>query len=170
MSKQLINFISASLQCVIKLVWVFSFFLPQIQEQCFHWSFPWLWLVHPLTSCIYKIIVVQHHSSIHDESCSTTRIFARARIRNVCDILISQLLKSCVKGGDLKSTYIRRIHCHFWSMQKQLARSDAPPLKVDDLCAKLLTLWKYMDKWGITSLGKEFYEFYFSSIKNLWSA
>jgi len=43
-----------------------------------------------------------------------------------------------------------------------LSKGD-PPLKLEDLRAKLNTLWKPLSKWGITSLGRGFYEFVFSS-------
>jgi hypothetical protein len=41
------------------------------------------------------------------------------------------------------------------------------PLKVDALRTKLLTAWKDLGRWGITSLGKGFYEFVFSSLEDV---
>ncbi|KEH34355.1 DUF4283 domain protein [Medicago truncatula] len=41
------------------------------------------------------------------------------------------------------------------------------PLKLEDFCAKLNTLWKALSKWGIVSLGRGFYEFVFSSAEDV---
>ncbi|CAK8537804.1 unnamed protein product [Lathyrus sativus] len=38
---------------------------------------------------------------------------------------------------------------------------------MDTLCNKLSTIWKFIEKWGVTSFGKEFYEFSFSFIVDL---
>ncbi|GAU19900.1 hypothetical protein TSUD_95050 [Trifolium subterraneum] len=43
------------------------------------------------------------------------------------------------------------------------------PLKVSDLKARLAPLWKTLGKWGLTSLGKGFYEFSFSSLEDVQS-
>ncbi|KEH23008.1 DUF4283 domain protein [Medicago truncatula] len=47
-----------------------------------------------------------------------------------------------------------------------LSKGD-PPLKHQDLRAKLNTLWKPLSKWGIVSLGRGFYEFVFSSVEDV---
>lgn len=38
---------------------------------------------------------------------------------------------------------------------------------IDNLRSKLLVLWKSLVKWEITSIGKGFYEFTFSSLEDL---
>jgi hypothetical protein len=43
------------------------------------------------------------------------------------------------------------------------------PLKVGDVKAKLSPLWKTLGKWGLTSLGKGFYKFSFSSLEDVQS-
>ncbi|MCI47086.1 F-box family protein, partial [Trifolium medium] len=40
------------------------------------------------------------------------------------------------------------------------------PLRVEALREKLRTVWKDLGKWGITSLGKGFYELVFSSLED----
>jgi hypothetical protein len=43
----------------------------------------------------------------------------------------------------------------------------SPPLKVDALRYKLQSVWKDLGKWGITSLGKGFYELVFSKLEDV---
>jgi len=43
------------------------------------------------------------------------------------------------------------------------------PMKVGELKAKLTPFWKTLGMWGITSLGKGFYEFTFSSLEDVQS-
>jgi hypothetical protein len=41
------------------------------------------------------------------------------------------------------------------------------PINVDDLRGKLASIWKYIGRWGITSIGKGYFELSFSSIEDL---
>ena len=41
------------------------------------------------------------------------------------------------------------------------------PVTVENLRAKLSVLWKSIGKWGITSIGKGFYEFTFSTLEDM---
>jgi hypothetical protein len=43
----------------------------------------------------------------------------------------------------------------------------ATPLTVNDVKKKLSLIWKDLDRWGIASLGKGYYEFYFSSLEDV---
>lgn len=45
----------------------------------------------------------------------------------------------------------------------------APPIKLNDLCEKLLKLWSLLERQWVISLQKWFYEFELSSIKDLRS-
>lgn len=43
----------------------------------------------------------------------------------------------------------------------------ATPWKISSLKAKLSPLWKSIGKWGVTSIGKGYYEFSFSSLEDV---
>ncbi|PNX58546.1 pectin acetylesterase, partial [Trifolium pratense] len=43
----------------------------------------------------------------------------------------------------------------------------ATPLTVSDLKNKLSTMWKDLSKWGVSSLGKGYYEFVFSTLEDV---
>jgi len=43
------------------------------------------------------------------------------------------------------------------------------PITLDSLRSKLSSMWKSLGRWGLTSLGKGFYELSFSSIEDMRS-
>ena len=47
-----------------------------------------------------------------------------------------------------------------------LSKGD-PPLKLQELRDKLNIVWKPLSKWGLVSLGRDFYEFVFSDVENV---
>lgn len=58
------------------------------------------------------------------------------------------------------------ISCKFNLHGRILWPKGSTPLNVSSFRAKLLSLWKSLSKWGITSLGKWYYEFSFSSLED----
>ncbi|CAK8575945.1 unnamed protein product [Lathyrus sativus] len=94
-------------------------------------------------------------------------------IDNVCNILLSQLLKSCVKGNKLaivipEEEYLLGLKACKHNLHRGIFwKKGATLLTVQNLKNKLLAIWSSIGKWGITSLGKGYFEFYFSSIEDV---
>ncbi|XP_058726093.1 uncharacterized protein LOC131597408 [Vicia villosa] len=98
--------------------------------------------------------------------------FAQA-VNNICDIPISQLPQSIVKGDRISITipedeYLAGIaSCKFNLHGRIFWPKGSAPLKVDALRQKLSTIWSSLAKWGLTSLSKGYFEFSFSNIEDL---
>lgn len=102
----------------------------------------------------------------------TTKSFVQA-LTNVCDIPLSQLPQSCVKGDRITITipeeeYLTGLEaCKNNLHDRILWPKGTMPLKIDALHAKLITIWRSIRKWRVTSLGKGFYEFLFSLVEDM---
>ncbi|MCI14278.1 pectin acetylesterase [Trifolium medium] len=98
--------------------------------------------------------------------------FAQA-VSNVCDIPLSQLPQACVKGVDLaipipEVEYLAGIDACKHNLHGRIIwPKGATPLTVVALKNKLAPIWKDLAKWGVSSLGKGFYEFCFSSLEDV---
>ncbi|XP_058754626.1 uncharacterized protein LOC131627787 [Vicia villosa] len=114
---------------------------------------------------------------VNEQSKAASSVKAKSFVsvvsNNVCDIPLSQLPTPCLKGDRLAITIPEdeyalgveacKHHLHgrvVWSKGSQ-------PLTVVSLKNKLLEVWPQIGKWGITSLGKGFFEFAFSSLEDV---
>ncbi|PNX96058.1 hypothetical protein L195_g019259 [Trifolium pratense] len=103
---------------------------------------------------------------------TTKKSFADA-VSNVCDVPSSQLPQPVIKGNDVaisipEEDYQSEVDaCKHCLHGRIIWPKGAKPVKVCDLKTKLLPLWKSLGRWGITSLGKGYYEFCFSSIEDV---
>jgi hypothetical protein len=94
-------------------------------------------------------------------------------LSSVCDVPASQLPQPIVKGDRLfiaipEEEYLEgMVTCKHNLHGRVIWPKGSSPLKVDALRNKLLTAWKDLGRWGITSLGKGFYEFVFSSLEDV---
>ncbi|MCI05168.1 pectin acetylesterase, partial [Trifolium medium] len=121
---------------------------------------------------------LQHHVTKPTPSLSTSQVakksFADA-INNVCDIPLSQLPQPVIKGDRTTISIPEKEYeagiaaCKHNLHGRVLWPKGATPLKVAALKAKLSPFWKTLGRWGITSLGKGFYEFTFSSLEDVQS-
>lgn len=97
--------------------------------------------------------------------------FAQA-LNNVCDIPQSQLPKPSKKGDNFAISipddeYDKGMEaCKYNLHARILWPKGSTPLTVVALRTKLQLVWKNLGRWGITSLGKGFYEFTFTSIED----
>lgn len=100
------------------------------------------------------------------------KTFAQA-VNNVCDIPLSQLPQPCIKGDRLvieipDDEYDAGVAaCKHNLHGRILWPKGSSPLSVDSLRSKLAVLWKSLGRWGVTSLGKGFYGFTFTSLEDL---
>ncbi|MCH83819.1 hypothetical protein A2U01_0004645 [Trifolium medium] len=98
--------------------------------------------------------------------------FAQA-VNNVCDIPLSQLPQPCVKGDGLAISipevdYLAGIDACKHNLHGRIIwPKGSTPLTVVALKDKLAPLWKDLARWGVTSLGKGYYEFVFSSLEDV---
>ncbi|GAU48963.1 hypothetical protein TSUD_406710 [Trifolium subterraneum] len=99
--------------------------------------------------------------------------FAQA-VSNVCEIPLSQLPKACVKGDRLaisipKGDYVAGLDACKHNLHGRIIwPKGATPLTVSDLKSKLSSsLWKDLSKFGVSSLGKGYYEFVFSTLEDV---
>jgi hypothetical protein len=98
--------------------------------------------------------------------------FAQA-VTNVCEIPLSQLPQACVKGDRLaiaipESDYNAGLEACKHNLHGRIIwPKGATPSTVADLKNKLSTLWKDLSKWGVSSLGKGYYEFVFSTLEDV---
>jgi hypothetical protein len=96
-------------------------------------------------------------------------------VNNVCDVPLSQMPQPVIKGDRIailipeEEYQVGAATCKHNLHGRVLWSKGATPLKVGDLKAKLSPLWKTLGKWGVTSLGKGFYEFSFSSLEDVQS-
>lgn len=87
-------------------------------------------------------------------------------VNNVCDIPTSQLPQPMIKGDRVaitisKDEYQDGLEAYKHNLHARIIWTKGiTPLKVGALCIKLMPLW------GITSLGKGHYDFYFTSLEN----
>ncbi|XP_058783669.1 uncharacterized protein LOC131658389 [Vicia villosa] len=96
-------------------------------------------------------------------------------VNNVCDIPISQFPTPCLKGDRLaivipKDEYQKGVEaCKHNLHGRVIWTKGSKPLTVQNLKEKekLLGLWKSLGKWGLTSLGKGYFEFSFSSLEDV---
>ncbi|KAK2388533.1 hypothetical protein QL285_062210 [Trifolium repens] len=102
------------------------------------------------------------------------RTFAQA-LTNVCDIPLSQFPKASLKGDHVaiaipESDYLAGIDaCKYNLHGRIMLPKGSSPLSIDGLKSKLSVMWKSIGRWGLTSLGKGFYEFSFSSLEDMRS-
>jgi hypothetical protein len=102
------------------------------------------------------------------------RSFAQA-LTNVCDIPLSQFPKPCLKGDHVaiaipETDYLAGIDaCKHNLHGRIMLPKGSSPLSIDGLRSKLSVLWKSIGRWGLTSLGKGFFEFSFSSLEDMRS-
>ncbi|KAK2417404.1 hypothetical protein QL285_039707 [Trifolium repens] len=102
----------------------------------------------------------------------TNKTFAQV-LSNVCDIPTSQLPQPCVKGDGLaisipEEEYLAgRDACKHNLHGRVVWSKGTTPLTVVALKNKLLPIWKDLARWGITLLGKGYYEFCFSSLEDV---
>ena len=101
----------------------------------------------------------------------TQKTFEQA-LNNVCDIPMSQLPKPSWKGDDFAIQIpddeydIGLEACKNNLHARVIWPKGATPLTVYALREKLKPLWKSLGRWGVTSLGKGYYEFCFSSVED----
>jgi hypothetical protein len=92
------------------------------------------------------------------------KTFAQA-LSNVCDIPTSQLPQPCLKGDRFAiaipdEEYLAGLDERKYNLHGRIIwPKGSAPISVDNLRSKLLPLWKSIGKWGITSIGRGFYEF-----------
>ncbi|XP_058781005.1 uncharacterized protein LOC131655113 [Vicia villosa] len=101
------------------------------------------------------------------------KTFATIVSNNVCDIPLSQFPQACVKGDILAITIPEEEYklgveaCKHHLHGRVVWFKGTTPLTVVGLKTKLMSLWPSIGKWGITSLGKGFFEFAFSSLEDV---
>jgi hypothetical protein len=106
------------------------------------------------------------------QTLKTSKTFAQA-LSNVCDVPESQLPQPCVKGGNLaieipEEEYLEGVQiCKHNLHGRVVWPKGSTPLTILNLKSKLAPLWKDISRWGVTSIGKGFYEFSFSSVEDL---
>ncbi|CAK8534260.1 unnamed protein product [Lathyrus sativus] len=126
-------------------------------------------LLFPETNLSPTLLKPHDHQSIASKP---HKSFAEA-LGNVCNIPFSQLLIPCVKE-DIISIAIPEDEyqlgldaCKHNLHGRMIWSKGITPLTVQQIRTKLSNLLSSMDKWGITFLGKGFYEFTFSSLKDV---
>lgn len=93
-------------------------------------------------------------------------------LKNIRDIPHSQLLKTSLKGNEFAipipdEEYESGLEDHRNSLHARIMwRKGSTPLTVMALRAKLLSIWKNLVRWGITSLGNGFYKLCFSFVED----
>lgn len=98
--------------------------------------------------------------------------FAQA-VSNVCEIPLSQFPQACFKGDRLaisipEGEYNTGLEACKHNLHGRIIwPKGSTPLTVVDLKNKLSTLWKGFSKWGVSSLGKGYYEFVFSTLEDV---
>lgn len=98
--------------------------------------------------------------------------FAQA-LTNICNILLSQFPQPCAKDDRIaisipKEEYLAGVEACKHNLHGQIVwPKGSTPLKVAALKNKLSPLWKDLNKQGIMSLGKGFYEFSFSTLEEV---
>ncbi|XP_058762043.1 uncharacterized protein LOC131635437 [Vicia villosa] len=115
-------------------------------------------------------------NNTHNVSSSTTvqaKSFAYVVSNNVCNIPLSQLPIPCMKGDRLAITIPEEEYalgveaCKHHLHGRVVWTKGTQPLTVLNLKSKLMEIWPSLGKWGVTSLGKGFFEFAFSSLEDV---
>lgn len=94
-------------------------------------------------------------------------------LSSVCEIPPSQLQQPCVKGNDLailipEEDYMANVDdCKLNLQGRVIWPKGAAPLTVFALKNKLSVYCKNLSKWGVSSLGRGYYEFVFSSLEDV---
>jgi hypothetical protein len=101
---------------------------------------------------------------------NSSKTFAQT-LSNVCHIPLSQFPQACVKGDRLaipipEDEYSAGMDACKHNLHGRIVwPKGTTPLTVVAVKNKLTPLWKDLARWGITSLGKGYYEFSFSSLE-----
>jgi hypothetical protein len=99
-------------------------------------------------------------------------MFAQA-VSNICDIPSSQLPQPVLKGDELsilipEEEYEAELQtCKLNLHARVIWPKGATTLTVHDLRIKLSAIWINLSKWGISSLGRGFYEFTLSNLEDV---
>jgi len=94
-------------------------------------------------------------------------------VNNICDIPVSQLPKPCLKDDHFAIEISDEEYeaglaaCKHNLHGRIVLPKGSSPINVDNLRVKLASIWKSIGRWGITSIGKGFFELYFSSIEDM---
>jgi hypothetical protein len=94
-------------------------------------------------------------------------------LSNVCDISASQFPQPWFKGDKLAipipdEEYLAGVEACKHNLHGRIIwPKSSTPLTVVALKNKLTHIWKDLSRWGITSLGKGFYEFSFSYLEDV---
>lgn len=102
------------------------------------------------------------------------KTFAQA-LHAAIDVPLSQLPRPCIKGDSVsikisENEYIKGLDSCKMNLHGRLILSKGDkPIKFNDLRDKLSQLWKPIGQWRMTSLGKGYFEFSFSSTDDLRS-
>jgi len=102
---------------------------------------------------------------------TSQKTFAQA-LNTVCDIPFSQLPKPRVKGNDSailipEEEYEKGLEtCKNNIHARVIWPKGSTPLSTVVVREKLQPLWKNLGCWGITSIGKGYFEFCFSSLED----
>jgi hypothetical protein len=97
--------------------------------------------------------------------------FAKA-VTNVCEISLSQLPQACVKGDRLaiaipEMEYNAGLDACKHNLHGRIFwPKGSTSLTVSDLKSKLSVLWKDLSKRGVSSLGRGYYEFVFTTLED----
>jgi hypothetical protein len=100
------------------------------------------------------------------------KTFAQA-VSNLCDIPNSQLPQPILKGDNFsisipEEEYVVGLEaCKYTLHARVIWPKGSTPLTAVALRTKLSTLWKDLSRWGISSLGKGFYELTFSCLEDV---
>ncbi|XP_058741031.1 uncharacterized protein LOC131613374 [Vicia villosa] len=110
---------------------------------------------------------------IHKKKTSAPKSFASVVSNSVCDIPQSQFPQVCIKGNRLAITIPGEEYklgveaCKHHLHGRVVWSKGSSPLTVVNLKEKLLSLWPSICKWSVTSLGKGFFKFAFSSLEDV---
>lgn len=111
------------------------------------------------------------NQTVHQQT-KQHKTFTQA-LSNVCDIPLSQLPKSCLKGGDVAiqipdEEYEAGLEACKHNLQGRIIwLKGSSPITVESLRAKLFVLWKALHRWEVISIGKGFYEFCFIYVEDM---
>lgn len=102
------------------------------------------------------------------------KTFAQALSNNhLCDIPSSQLPQPVIKGVNLSISIPEEEYeagmasCKLNLHARVIWPKGATPLTVFALRNCLLSVWKNLGKWGVSSIGRGYYEFVFSSLEDV---
>ena len=102
----------------------------------------------------------------------STKSFAQA-VSNLCDIPSSQLPQPVLKGNNFaisipEEEYVAGMEsCKYNLHARVIWPKGSTPLTVLALRNKLSLIWKDLRRWGVSSIGKGYFEFIFSSLEDV---